>query len=173
MTNDQTGLYLITGHSGSGKSTIGRILRKRGYNAVEGDTIARWVNKDTGIVAKLKNPTNAVWVDQHYWEWDRDKLNELSGEAGKSLTFLTGSSDHMDYFWPKFKSVFLLMVDTEITKSRVMNRIEHDYGKGEGQIERILQWRADLHDLARKNGAVYIDASPHADIVVNSMLEKI
>lgn len=46
-------------------------------------------------------------------------------------------------------------------------------GKGEGQIERILEWRAELASLAKKNKAIHIDASFSPDEVVNSILERI
>ncbi len=167
------GLYLITGHSGSGKSTIGRKLRERGFDAVEGDTIARWVNKKTGTVPNEKFPTSVRWVDEHYWEWDKEKIRELSGAATNKIVFLAGSSDHTVSFLPLFKTVFLLDITPEITIQRVMARTEHDYGKGEGQIERILEWRDELATIARDNDAHIIDATPPPGEVVDVILGKI
>lgn len=170
---NKTGLYLITGTSGTGKSTVCSILEQKGIRTVDGDSIARWVNCETGMIPQETYPTNAAWVHKHFWEWNSAKIKNLYDEAEKELIVLAGSADHMDTYWPLFRRVFLLELSADETKERVLSRDTHDYGKGEGQLEVILAWKKELSDIAEANGVIRIDASPAPEIVTNSILEQL
>lgn len=173
LATNKNGLYLLTGTSGTGKSTVCEALASRGITTVDGDSIAKWVDRSTGSTPRKTHPTNAAWVDKHFWEWDKTKIEDLHKKAAKEIIILAGSADHMETFWHSFKKVFLLELSPAATTNRVLNRESHDYGKGEGQIEVILAWKEELSELADTLGAVRIDATPSPDIVTLSILEQL
>lgn len=172
VTN-KNGLYLVTGTSGTGKSTVCKIIEQSGIKTLDGDSIANWADRKTGLRPKKTHPTDADWVNNHLWVWDENRLYSLHQQSSDEVIFLAGSADHMDKYWHLFKKVFLLELTAEETKERVMNRTSHDYGKGEGQMEAILTWRDELSDLALKLGAVRVDASPPADTVANFIMKQV
>jgi broad-specificity NMP kinase len=170
---NKNGLYLITGTSGTGKSTVCGTLSRKGIRTIDGDNIAAWINRETGLRPAKSRPTDASWVAKHFWEWNSAKIQALHKEAQKEVIILAGSADHMDVYWPLFRRVFLLELSSEETKKRVLDRETHDYGKGDGQIEAILAWKEELGDLSDRLGAVRVDATQPPEIVAGNILNQL
>ena len=83
---------LITGVTGSGKSTVGKILKSKGYKVIEIDDepgLAEWIHKNTGQIGEYKRGIGAKWVDEHEWLLNISKLRELLAKATQP-TFVCG-----------------------------------------------------------------------------------
>lgn len=166
---------LITGVSGSGKTTIATELIKLGYDARNMDSIkglCSWVNLSTGK-SEPDNRENAPdWLQTHDWYWDNDKLTKLLGVSKN--TFYCGSSGNQAQFYPLFGKVILLKMDAELIKERVLNNSrDHSYGQMPGEMDIILGYYEDFQNSAKAASAVVIDArKPLNDIISLVLVES-
>ncbi len=88
-------LVLVTGISGSGKSTVCSELQARCYEAHDTDQHANavWVRRATGEIAatqsgpEMRSPD---WLAQHEWTMARDRIEALAERAGSRTVFLCG-----------------------------------------------------------------------------------
>lgn len=163
---------LITGVSGSGKTTIAGELVKRGYDgrnmdAIEG--LCSWVNLANGKSEPDNRENNPDWLETHDWFWDKDKLTELLGETDDA--FYCGSSGNQDQFYSLFGKVILLEMNAELIKERLLNNNrDHSYGQMPGEMDTILDYFESFQDDARTAGAIVIDASKPLDEIVSLVL---
>jgi len=160
---------LVTGVSGSGKTTIAAELHNRGYNAQNMDYLpglCSWVNLATGLSEPDFQITSAAdWEGKYDWQWNRQKLAEFLAEDG--TTFYCGSAGNQDQFFNLFDKVFLLKMNPELIRERILNNErEHDYGKMPGEVEAIIGYHQDFQEKAMAARAITIDAGqPLAKIV--------
>lgn len=70
---------LITGMSGAGKSTIAKVLARRGLASLDADEdplLARSVDSDGNVVEDPSVPDFA-WLSRHSWAWDPARLARM------------------------------------------------------------------------------------------------
>jgi gluconate kinase len=160
---------LVTGVAGSGKTTIAAELTKRGYDARNMDAIeglCSWVDLSTGQSdPNFKRDSAADWVDRYDWLWDETQLIRLLNET--SDTFFCGSSGNQDQFYSQFGKIFLLEMDDQLIRDRVLrNKRDHSYGRMPGELEAILGYYEKFQDKAKSSGATIIDVrKPITEIV--------
>jgi broad-specificity NMP kinase len=112
--------YLIEGGSGTGKSSVCRELRKRGYKAIDGDNeLAYQGDPETG------RRTEGVSHEHHIW--DVDKGRERAANKEDEVAFFCGGSRNFDKFMDVFDKVFVLDVDTRTLKQRLDGRAADDW----------------------------------------------
>jgi GTPase SAR1 family protein len=119
---------LITGVSGSGKSSLVHELRGRGFLAVDAD--------DDGFTEP--GPDGA-------WRWRVDKVQRLLDEHGDRPLFFAGCSDEQARL--RFDHRVLLTAPVDLIVDRLRTRTTNAYGKTELEIDRILaemQWVVPL-----------------------------
>lgn len=163
---------LITGRSGTGKSTVYRELLKRELLAFEGDHIADWYNKKTGKpLDKAKGYPGDSQVDNFYWNWDGSALKQLLHEH-KDI-FVCGNADNATDFYMMFDRVFILTLDEQEQRRRIMRRAEHDYGKNKYVQDEIIAGQVALVQKALSSGAVALDAGPTPSQIVDNILSNI
>jgi hypothetical protein len=169
---DTTMKVLITGVSGSGKTTIAAELTKREYNALNTDNIAglcAWVSMETGeIAADAREPT-PDWINRYDWHWNGEKLRELLGQPDD--VFFCGSSGNQSEFYALFDKIFLLQMNDGLIRQRILNNDrDHNYGQMPGELEAILGYYKSFQDKATASGAVIIDADQTLKTIVDYIL---
>lgn len=175
-------LIYITGISGSGKSSVLKELKSRGYEAhgVDEDVYANWIHRKTGKVGHFPHPPKPdfdfhKWYKQYEWELDADKVHALKKEADKDskTIFLCGIASGEDKAWHNFDKVFALTVGADTIKQRIRDRTDNNFGKSPEELEKILEWHSTHEDDYRRFGAILIDAHQPVDKVVDEIVRKV
>jgi shikimate kinase len=162
---------LVTGMSGTGKSTLIGELAARGYRAVDADCdeFSEWieVSDDTG-------PFGAP-VDQYRdWVWREYRIQELLSTEDTEVLFLSGCAQNMGTFLPQFDHVVLLSAPAEVLVERLATRTTNPYGKQPDEVGRVLGLVETVGPLLRRIAGVEIDTS-HASLeeVVATVLQLV
>jgi shikimate kinase len=144
---------LVTGMSGTGKSTAVQILSSRGHRTVDTDTDqwSHWVTLPDG---------SADWI------WREDAITTLLAGHSRGSLFVAGCKTNQGKFYPHFDHVALLSAPADVLNARIADRTSNPYGKRPDERELILQHLATVQPLLRATATVEIDASaPIADVV--------
>jgi hypothetical protein len=155
--------YLIEGVSGTGKTSVCRELRRRGYHAINGDTdLAYQGDPETG------KPTGGLTHEHHLW--DVAKVRALVADNEAPVTFFCGGSRNFSTFVDLFDGVFVLDVDLDTLDRRLDARPADEWGHRPEE-------RALVHRLHRTKpdvpaDGVTIDATAPLSDVVDEILSR-
>lgn len=138
---------LITGMSATGKSTVVRELRARGYPA--------WDADDDGFTEPREHGG---------WGWRTDLVDALLATEG--LVVLAGCADEQrDY---AFDLTILLTVPEEELLRRLGSRTTGAYGSTAAERDRVLEDRRVVEPLLRAVADLVIDTTaPLEDVVAH------
>jgi hypothetical protein len=149
--------YLVEGVSGTGKSSVCRELRRRGYHAIDGDNdLAYQGDPETG------EPTDGGTHENHIWRVDRVQL--LVADHGEAVTFFCGGSRNFSKFVDLFDGVFVLEVDPATLSRRLEERPEDEFGGKPADREHIARLHRTREDIP-DNGVVIDATAPIARVV--------
>jgi len=158
---------LLTGMSGTGKSTVISELAASGYNAVDADSdeYSEWVKviDDSGVPGSPVEP-NRDWV------WREDRIQELLSTEDADVLFLGGCAANMGKFLPQFDHVVLLSAPAEVIVERLGTRTNNPYGKHPDEVARVLSLVETVEPLLRRVAEHEIDTSASLDDVVATVL---
>jgi dephospho-CoA kinase len=150
---------LITGMSGTGKSSALAELGKRGHRVVDTD--------DSGWTAWVTVPRE---VGGGEYLWVEDRMAELlRGEDGRTL-FVQGCVRNQGKFYERFDAVVLLSAPVGVIMNRLASRTTNDYGKAPAQRELILHQVETVEPLLRAGCTHELDASKPLDEVVADLV---
>lgn len=110
---------LVTGVSGTGKSTLVKELRSRQYNAYDAD--------DDGFTTPLPDGT---------WRWRPDLVKALFDQHSDGLLFFAGCSDEQTQFDFDFR--VLLTAPVDVILERLRTRTTNPFGKRPDERDRVL-----------------------------------
>lgn len=169
-------LVYITGLSGSGKSTVCKELKKKGFEAydADGEGFNRWCDMATGKVVK-GNSIKKIDTEERYkkysWDTSRKKVEKLSKSVENKLAFLCGVSGNEETVWDLFSKVICLIIDEKTLRNRIKTRTSNDFGKIPLELEMLLEWHKSYPGDYLKQGAVAIDANRSLKMVVDDILK--
>ncbi|SEQ97133.1 ATP-binding protein [Actinokineospora terrae] len=165
------GIVLVTGCSGSGKTSVAAELTRRGLVAVDADTaLAMWLDRD-GRPVELPDDTTFEWLSEHDWSWDLSLLDELAARPG--TLYVCGNAGNVGKAWPRFDRAYLLVIDEATMLSRLdYPHRDHDFGRSPGQRAWLRDWRPRYQAEVAGLGAIPVDATQALNTVVDEITEQ-
>jgi shikimate kinase len=148
---------LLTGMSGTGKSTVIDELAARGYKAVD-----------------LDQPGWSEYAPDGDWVWSEARVQELLiGEADEDseILFVSGCAINQGKFYPYFDEVILLSTSAALIVKRLTTRTNNQYGKHPDELAATLGYLETVEPLLRRGAGHEIDTSAALDQVVASVLQ--
>jgi dephospho-CoA kinase len=147
---------LVTGMSGTGKSTALQILGQRGHRVVDTDTDqwSHWVSSPDG------SPD---------WIWREEAINRLLASPQHGHLFVAGCKTNQGKFYHQFDHIALLSAPAEVLLARISARGSNPYGKRPEERALILQYLAEVEPRLRATATIEIDASAPISQVVQQL----
>ncbi len=145
---------LVTGMSGTGKSTALAELGRRGFRVVDTDTggWSEWSDSDGGYV------------------WREDRMAELLARDAGGTLYVSGTVSNQGRFYARFHAVVLLSAPAEVLLRRIAARTTNDYGKSGDERDLILRHLAEVEPLLRASCTHEVDATQPVDAVVDQLV---
>ena len=139
---------LLTGMSGTGKSTLIRELAARGYMAVDADELSEYrvVPRQPGEPA-----------DGPEWVWREDAIRELLSADDDGVLFLGGCASNQGRFYPQFDHIVLLTAPFAVLAERLAARTTNSYGKDPAELAEVLHNQETVEPLLRRAATMELD----------------
>jgi shikimate kinase len=125
---------LITGMSGTGKSTLLGELARRGHHTVDTDYDG-WEQADG--------------------TWDEAKMSLLL-ESYPDVV-VSGTVENQGRFYDRFEHVILLSAPVDVLIERVATRTNNPYGKSPGEQNEIRADATEVEPILRRGATVELD----------------
>ncbi|HEV2413070.1 MAG TPA: AAA family ATPase [Candidatus Saccharimonadales bacterium] len=170
--------YLILGPAGSGKTTVGRELKRRGFHVTDLDFVDRLIDwtdlRSSRQIAKVpEHPYQHDWALSHRRVWDTDKMKELLAEVGNEIAFFCGGAENDRDFFGSFERCFGLHVDDETLTKRLRQRNPNRWSDGSKELQKLLAWNQRFQEFCRRHRVILIDSSPQPEAVADTVLNYI
>lgn len=145
---------LVTGMSGTGKSSALAELERRGFAVIDTDE-GDW----------------SVWSDaEDGYVWREDRIGELLQRDHDRTLFVSGTVSNQGRFYPEFDAVVLLHAPADVLLGRLSTRTTNDYGKSKQERDLVLLHLAEVEPLLRATCTHEIDATRPIDAVVEQLV---
>ncbi len=158
---------LLTGMSGTGKSTVIKALAARGYHAVDTD------EDGYSELASVPGDVLTGLDPGQDWVWREDRIQALLAAAGDDVLFLGGCAPNQGTFYPRFDHVILLSAPTHVIVERLVTRTTNPYGKRPEDVARTLSLIQTIEPLLRRGAGYEIDTSVPLEQVVAAVLRHV
>jgi dephospho-CoA kinase len=147
---------LVTGMSGTGKSTAVQLLGQRGHRVVDTDTDqwSYWVSSPDGTPD---------------WIWREEAITGLLASHQHGHLFVAGCKTNQGKFYHQFDHIALLSAPAEVLLARVSARDNNPYGKRPEDRALILHYLAEVEPQLRATATIEIDASAPISQVVRQL----
>ncbi len=148
---------LLTGMSGTGKSSVIRELAARGFKAIDTDS------DEWSAFADAVPPRPTGDPD---WVWREDRIHRLLSEEDADVLFVGGCKTNQSKFYPQFDHVILLSAPAAVIVGRLATRSSNPYGKDPDEVAEVLTFVDTVEPLLRRSATLEIDTSaPLGDVV--------
>jgi dephospho-CoA kinase len=140
---------LVTGMSGTGKSSALAELARLGFRTVDTDEPG-WT---------LEDSEGGRW-------WDEERIACLLDDDAGSALYVSGTVTNQGRFYDRFDAIVLLSAPADVLLERIASRVTNDYGKSLEERDLILEHLREVEPLLRATCTHEIDASqPLADVI--------
>ena len=140
---------LLTGMSGTGKSSVISALSARGFKAI--DTDDGWCEPEPDGRQR----------------WREGPIEQLLDTEDADVLFVAGCEQNQVRFHPRFDLIILLSAPVEVLVARLASRTTNTFGRAPGELERILDDLRTIEPLLRKAATHEIRTTmPLGDVVV-------
>jgi dephospho-CoA kinase len=146
---------LLTGMSGTGKSSAVEALAARGYKTVD---------TDDGWCEPLPDGRQ---------RWREDAIEQLLATEGTGVLFVAGCEENQVRFHPRFDVIILLSAPAEILAERLASRTGNPYGKTPRELQRVFDDLHAVEPLLRQAADYEIRTTMPLDDVVAAVLRLI
>ena len=143
---------LLTGMSGTGKSSVIHALSARGFKAVD---------TDDGWCEPLPDGRQ---------RWREDAIGQLLDTEDAGVLFVAGCEENQVQFHPRFDLIILLSAPVEVLAERLASRTTNSFGRAPGELERVLDDLRVVEPLLRKAADHEIATTKPVNDVVTEVL---
>jgi dephospho-CoA kinase len=144
---------LLTGMSGTGKSTVIDRLADLGYRAVD-----------------LDDPAWSEYDDAADWLWREDLVEQLLARTDGDLLFVSGCATNQVEFHSRFDHVVLLSAPAPVLMERLLTRTNNRYGKRSEERREVLHYLATVEPRLRRVADHEIVTTAPIEEVVSAVL---
>ncbi len=127
------GKVLITGMSGTGKSSLLTELKQAGHTTIDMDDQGRSIRDLSG---------NQLWNEK--------KLSPILLGHQTGHLFVAGCAENKASFYPFFNHIILLSAPIQVIKQRLLSRTNNPYGKLPDEMAEVLGHLNWVEPLLRK-----------------------
>jgi shikimate kinase len=145
---------LVTGMSGTGKSSVLRVLAERGHRVVDTDT-EEW----------------SEWVGDG-WNWREGAIAALLAGHEHGHLFLAGCHTNQGRFYDRLDAVVLLSAPANVLLERIGSRTDNPYGKSEEERELVLRHLAEVEPLLRATASAELDATANLERIAGTLCAR-
>jgi dephospho-CoA kinase len=156
---------LLTGMSGTGKSSVLAELQARGFKTVDTDD-GGWTEQ-VEVLAKAGNAPAMEWL------WREDLMARLLSTEDAEVLFVSGAARNQTKFYPRFDHIVLLSAPVPVMTERLAKRTNNPYGKDPAELAEILGFKQTVEPALRRAADLEIDTSIPLDEVVAKILERV
>jgi dephospho-CoA kinase len=144
-------MFQIDGLSGTGKSRLCAELTRRGHHAIDADAaFGLYADPITGLPSSVECRAN--------WMWDGQKLTTFARSYRDAAIFICGGAMNQSEFVDLFAKRFILHVDSDTMRERLLTRTNNDYGKNAEELAEQLDLNMHAVEDAQRTGSIVIDA---------------
>ena len=147
---------LLTGMSGTGKSSVVRELRGMGFRAIDMDEPGWSVQDAKG---------NQLWCEDH--------LREVLTSKDGGHVFVSGCAENQLKFYSLFTHIILLSAPPAVIRERLATRTNNPYGKRPDQLEEVFRNMEKIEPLLRRRATHEIETTKPLAEVVASVLSTV
>ena len=146
---------LLTGMSGTGKSSVIRALADLGYKAI--DTDDGWCEQLPGGRQR----------------WREDAIARLLATGDADVLFVAGCEENQVRFHPQFDHIILLSAPIQTMMQRLVDRTGNSFGKKHGDLSRVLSDTENVEPLLRRAADREIITTVPLEDVVRAVLRVV
>jgi shikimate kinase len=163
---------LLTGMSGTGKSTLIAELAARGFKAVDvdADEWSEWVDVD--FIGDPTSPESPVEPGRD-WVWREGRIQDLLSTEDADVLFISGCAANMVKFYSQFDHIVLLSAPGALIVDRLSTRTTNSYGKRREEVARVLGLLQTIEPALRRVAGHEVDTSIPLDQVVTKVLQLV
>lgn len=155
-------IVLITGMSGTGKSTVAAELGRRGLDVIHTDESGWCV------------PADGDWsTPDNEWIWDEERISAAIRAAGTGHLVIEGCRENQGHFYSRIDRVVVLTAPLDVMLDRALNRTNNAYGKEPRDQREIRRFKAEVEPLLISTCDLVIDSSHDSPVAVADRIEAL
>lgn len=147
---------LLTGMSGTGKSTLVEELSRRGFRAV-----------DVGEPDWSESTPDGDWV------WREERVRELLDSDEAEWLFVSGCAENQVKLHDRFDAIVLLSAPRDVVLERLATRTNNAYGKRPEEVAAVLGYMETVEPRLRRVAHHEVDTGAPLDEVVARVLDLV